>query len=304
MSMLRLLTAAALLAGARGAVAQESTLATLRIPVGAAIAGRGGAGVASRGEAGAFLVNPAAARDATGTLLHVARAAWLSDIAANHLSLSTDLAPGRFTAALTVVGYGSLERRGEIPTESPEGSFAPSDVFAALSYACPLPPRRAGLACGITLRGMTQRLDTDRASGVGFDLGLSAAPEGRPIAAGLALRHLGPVFGPGEDPLPLTAAAGLRLDAPAALRRRLDGSLFADLSLVRGSGSVVQIGADARLSPVLRLRAGRAFGIDAEGWSGGFDLRIERLGARVGYAFTDTGFGLDAAHRFDLAVGF
>ncbi|MAE69998.1 MAG: hypothetical protein CME06_05965 [Gemmatimonadetes bacterium] len=290
--------------GGESAFADSPAMAALRLPIGTVEAGRGGAGVAACGDGGDFLRNPATAVDEAGRRLHVSRAAWISETSVNHLSIGAPLASGRISAAITSIGYGEFERRGEIPTLAPEGRFEPSDAIVALSYAHELPFDGPAIALGGTVRGMTQRIDTDRASGIAFDLGLRARPKRGGIALGLALRNAGPAFGPGDDPLPLTIATGVSIDAPRQLAETLDGSLFADVANVRGSGTDLHLGLEMRPAPILRARIGRVFGIEAEAWSGGFDFGIDALDLQLGYAFTDIALGLDAAHRFDLTLRF
>ncbi len=286
----------------RTAIADSPAMAALRIPIGTVEAGRGGAGIAAGGDGGDFLRNPATAMDETGRRLHASRVAWLSETNVSHISISTSLASGRLSAALTAIGYGEFERRGEIPTQLPEGRFEPSDAIVALSYSHEFSFERVGIALGGTLRGMTQRIDTDRASGVSLDFGLRARPDRAGLALGFALRHAGGAFGPGEDPLPLTFASGVSIDAPRTLAKVIDGSLFADAVVVRDYGTDLHLGIEVQPARVLRTRIGHVFGIEAEGWSAGFDIRVDALDMRLGYAFTDMALGLDAAHRFDLTL--
>lgn len=282
-----------------------SALAAWRVPLGTAEAGRGGAGIAFDNDGAAFVRNPATAAAAKSFRVHAAHTSWLFDSSLNHTGLMAPLGAGTLSAGVTVVDYGDFERRGQLPTSSPEGSFAPSDVFALVSYAYPLEQGRGLTSVGVNLQGMTQRLDTDRASGVSMDLGIYRVFADTPLALGGIIRHLGPAFGPGDDPLPLTIGGGLRFFAPASWLdglRGVDASLALDGQWVRGASAQVMAGIDVALTPGLTLRFGRNFGIEAEGLSAGADLGIPGTPLQIGYAFTDAALELDALHRFDITL--
>jgi hypothetical protein len=302
--------------------ADNSALASFRIPFGAIESGRGGAGLAAPGDGSDFLRNPAlpafagslSAVSASAAInppagsspsrfrLHAAHSAWLFDTSLNHLAATAALASGQLSFAIQSVRYGSIERRGELPTSKPDGTFRPSDAAAALSYAYPLQPRLPALGAttaGITLRAFTQIIDTDRASGFALDFGLYHESTSLPLATALSLRHLGPSFGPGDDSLPTTFGAGLRFHPDL---HGLPSALLLDALLIEGAPNQLLAGLELRPLPLLGLRVGHNFGVDAEGLSWGLDLLIPRPRMRFAYAFTAADYGLDGAHRFDLTL--
>lgn len=280
----------------------SAVLAALGIPSSAVSAGRGGAGLAQGGDGGDLRRNPALLGLGSGVRFHAARTEWFAEVSLTQFSVAAPQLGGRGAVAITYLGYGELERRGGDPTSAPDGTFSPSEVYVQASYARGL--GEGGWFAGASLRGLTQRIDTDRASGVAADIGLLFAPEAEWFALGAGVRHIGPAFGPGDDALPLSGGLGARVTSgggwPVTLRT------IADIEAGPLLAPELRVGLEADLSSSLTLRLGKNFGVAAEGVAAGFDYEqaISEVGLGVGYAFTDLAFELGSVHRFDLTLRF
>ena len=279
----------------------SSTLAGLRVPVGAVEAGRSGAAVGAAGEVGAVRYNPAAGVGAEGFELEVCGVEWFAGMTITSALVTWPAAGGRWTAWVTDVDLGEFERRGEEPTTNPDGIFSASDVEVALCYGRELPWWNGSF--GATIRGVAETIDTDRALGADVDLGVTmvGSAAGLPVSVGLTVRHLGPGFGPGADPLPKTWATGARLgDRDGRM------AVYGDVERVEGAGTGAQLGLQAEVATGLRIRGGHGIGVEGEGLSAGFDMGVGAAGSEVNvaYAFTELKFDLGSAHRIQFSIAF
>jgi hypothetical protein len=177
----------------------------LKIGAGARPAAMGEAFVGIADDVNAVYYNPAGLAGLTATEFTAMRTQWFQD--ANYdfgaIALPTDI--GVFGISAATLKIEDFEKRAA--DEGFDGNFDTLDAAYGLSYGRALTDR---LSAGITMRYVTQKIDTASAQAWSTDLGILHRFENRPVSIGFAIRHLGQEvkFNEEGDPQPLTLDLG------------------------------------------------------------------------------------------------
>lgn len=202
--------------------------------------------------------------------------------------------------ALQMFAVNNIPRRVG-PTEQPLGEFDAVDAQVVGSAGCAISPK---VRLGLAMKGVFQKIDTEVANGIAFDVGGLYQVTGR-IAVGAALDNLGPEmsFKQATYKLPSTFRLGggyttdqwaLRgeLVSPRneASKFHFGGEYVFRLPTAQSPASVT----DARLA----LRAGYTFGYDTRSWAVGFGAGVRYV--EIDYAFVPYKDDLGDTHHFGV----
>ncbi|MGQ0644976.1 MAG: PorV/PorQ family protein [Elusimicrobiota bacterium] len=292
------------------AAAETTGASFLKIGGGARAAGMGSAYTAMSGDAESLSWNPAglaglAQRQAS--LLHVQ---WVGDIRYDSAVYAHPAGRGAWAGGVSVLSQGALEGRGE--NREKREDFAARDGAVSLSFSRPLSAR---FAFGAGLKGVEQRIGSDKARGWAFDAGLHGRL-GRGLSVGVSALNFGPRMRFIEERyrLPAAAAAGLNYAPAGGLSLALDVK-----RCVYEGRTSVGAGAEYKLLDRVAVRTGylaqrgaRSSGFSSseksvsrlgslEGVNLGLGLRLGGWG--VDYAMSPAG-ELGDAHRLSLSVHF
>ena len=161
----------------------------LRLGNGARASGMGEAFTAVSDEATSIYWNPAGMAAVEGVQLNVTHSEWLMDIRFEQVSVVNEMLGGAVGLGFTGVYYGDMDRYGEFPSLTPDGTFAPYDLALSAGYARDILPN---LSAGVSAKLIYEKIDFESATGYAIDIGLShkSRIEGLTLAA--AMLNLGP----------------------------------------------------------------------------------------------------------------
>ncbi|MBN1824259.1 MAG: PorV/PorQ family protein [Endomicrobiales bacterium] len=197
---------------------------------------------------------------------------------------------------------GTLEGRDDTGARTQD--FTAEDRMINVSYANRL---GKGWSSGIGVKFISQRIESETATGVAFDMGLMKQLGTSPVNLGLSIQNLGPkmkFISEGYD-LPLTATVGAGYT--------IGGLIFAvDLKrAINENKSEICVGTEYMLMPMLTLRAGYLFALKSDiaptstdrlaGAGAGVGFKL--FGTRTDYAFTPYG-ELGNTHRISFSMNF
>jgi len=187
------------------------------------------------------------------------------------------------------------------PTEQPLSEFDASDALIQMAGAYRVTDR---VSVGLAAKGVFEKIDSEVANGVAFDLGGLFQVNDR-IAFGAAFNHLGPdiSYADESDKLPTTFRLGggystadwtVRGELVSPNNESGKFHLGAEYVFVIPSEGAPTVLANAFIAP----RAGYAFGYDTRSWAVGFGIGVDRVA--VDYAFVPYDDDLGDTHRFGL----
>ncbi|MBT3266043.1 PorV/PorQ family protein [Candidatus Poribacteria bacterium] len=273
---------------------------TLKLGVGAATVGRGGAGIALSEDAYATYWNPAGLAHTRATHLALMNNEWILDLRQNYAAFAHPL---NDTTGLGVFvnyfDYGEIEGRDE--TGEPTGVFRPSDLAAGVGVGFAV---NDDLSIGVQGKILRQEIDDASASGFAVDAGIRYDIPDTPASVAATIQHLGTSMKFDTEgfslPTTLRAGVGYRIaDDTAALA--LDIAMPTDDDIKVGAGISYEI-----LDPLV-LRGGYRYdfgGADhgtVAGLTGGFGLLLG--GFVIDYAFVSLG-DLGPSNRVSLSTAF
>jgi len=275
----------------------------LRLGVGAAPAGQGEAYVARGGVIDALHYNPAGLSMVERSVVQLQHNDYIEDIKSEYIAGVMPFHDWRFGASVFLLDEGSFTRR-TLTQPNGAGTFDASSSVWSFASAYQFTPR-AG--CGITLRYLREKIDSESRNGFSTDLGLYGKLPQHDIELGLALRNLGTrmKFDRDEEDLPLEVAGGISVpfswgDWDASLPPRL--RLSVEGAVPRNQEVDFKFGAEGWVHRYVALRAGYDSRNDlGPGYSLGLGFRYEDL--EIDYAFVPFDHVGDA-HRVSLTYSF
>ena len=121
----------------------------------------------------AMFWNPAGLTGATGIGFTFGQTQWLVETTYNNVGVAMPLAGGVIGASMISINYGDMMKSGwagdtEYIFQANQGTFTASDMALQLSYGRKLSDK---FSIGGTAKSITQDIDGDKMSGMGFDFG-------------------------------------------------------------------------------------------------------------------------------------
>jgi hypothetical protein len=185
--------------------------------------------------------NPAGLLSAQGTTAMFSRTEYVADIGVNYVGVGQRFGANSFAISLSSWDYGDIPRTTEDAPEVDEDfTYSASSLVVGATFARQFTDR---IGAGVTLKGLSRKIDEANAGGVAFDAGISYVIAESGLRFGVSLRNFGtsmsfdgisssiPVTGPGgsgtiggdvqtsEDELPS------QLNFGAAYTRQLAGDV-------------------------------------------------------------------------------
>ncbi len=156
---------------------------------GARATGMGEAFTAVSDDATSIYWNPAGMAAVEGVELNVTHNEWLMDIRFEQASVVSEMFGGAAGLSFTGLYYGELDRYGDNPSLTPDGTFSPYDLALSAGYARDILPN---LSVGAAVKLIYEKIDFESATGYALDLGVShkSRIEGLTLAA--SILNLGP----------------------------------------------------------------------------------------------------------------
>jgi hypothetical protein len=204
---------------------------------------------------------------------------------------------GVIGAGVNYLNVSNIEKRA-LDTEDPDSKFSNNNTAVSFSYA--RAEVRPGLDLGVSLKYISETLDTQNDKALAIDLGSSYKINSDWTAA-FSVRNLGSSIGP--DRLPLTFKGG-------AATRFWNGKLTmaADLDWqIYDERTYADLGAEYSLNSFLAFRAGYQAGRSQDklggltGLSAGLGLKLDRF--NLDYAYVPFG-DLGDTHRMTIGFNF
>jgi hypothetical protein len=297
----RTIICAAIIIGAASHVALAGEAGTsgfmfLRFGNGARPSGLAEAFTAVSDDASSIYYNPAGMANIEGLELDLTHSEWLVDIRFEQVTLVNEMLGGAVGLNFTGVYYGELDRYGEAPTLTPDGTFSPYDLALSGGYATDVLPN---LSVGGTFKLIYSKIDFESASSWAIDLGVLHRSKIKGLTLGASLLNLGPQAKFVEEkfypPLELRAGAAYKVTD-----ERLKGSLLLSADAVFPNDSDVKIlgGAEYILKDILSVRLGYKGNYYSQGATIGFGVYYK--GLKFDYAYMPIEYDLGNVHRVSL----
>lgn len=272
----------------------------LRVGLGARASGMGEAYSAVAEDASSVFFNPGAMPAVLGTNLALAHTEYFLSMRLEQAAVTHETKWGTFGFMFTGLYMDDMERRDDIPTVNPLGTFGAYDVAVAVAYGRYIVPNTA---VGISLKPVYQRIDELSANGFCVDAGIyhvSRIP-GVKLAATVANLGTPMKFEVEEYALPRYARIGGSYEREVA---SLDGRVMFTLDVLfpNDSGVREHIGGEYSYRRMVALRAGYKAGYDSQGATFGLGVNYHEIS--VDYAFLPVSNDLGDSHRFGIGFSF
>ncbi len=290
------------IASSTDAVAGEpgtSGFVFLRLGNGARASGMGEAFTAVVDDATSIYWNPAGLASVDDVELNFTHTEWLVDIRFEQISVVNEMFGGAVGLGFTGLFYGDLDRYGDYPSLTPDGTFNPYDFALSAGYGTDILPN---LAVGAAAKLIHSKIDFESATSWAVDLGIThkSMIEGLTLAA--SLLNLGPQAKFVEEKFypPFQMRIG---GAYLYTAGWLHGDLIAatDVVFPNDGDAKLHVGAEYNYERYLSVRAGYKGNYYVQGLTMGLGLSYKNL--RFDYAFMPIEYGLGDSHRFSLSVG-
>jgi hypothetical protein len=284
-------------AGAAGDPGDAGAL-FLRIGMGARASAMGDGFIGVAEDASTVYWNPAAMAAVLGTNLQFTHDEYMLSARVEQLAITHETRYGTLGLSFTGMYMDDLERREDVPTAIPLGTFTVYDAAFAVGFARYILPNTA---IGATAKPVYQKIDTWSASGWAFDIGIYhvARIEGVKFAAVVGNVGAPMKFIEEEYALPRYIKVGGSYERESAMLRgrflfTLDGSWVND-------GDPKQhLGAEYTYRRTIAVRAGYKAGYDSYGGTFGLGIRYRQFD--LDYAFMLVKNDLGDSHRFSLGL--
>ncbi|MBU8923495.1 MAG: PorV/PorQ family protein [Bacteroidales bacterium] len=268
----------------------------LRLGNGARASGMGEAFTAVSDEATSIYWNPAGMAAVEGVQLNVTHSEWLMDIRFEQVSMVNEMLGGAVGLSFTGVYYGEMDRYGEFPSLTPDGTFAPYDLALSAGYARDILPN---LSVGASAKLIYEKIDFESATGYALDIGLShkSRIEGLTLAA--VMLNLGPQTKFVEEkfyPPFMMKFGGAWQKENESLKGRL--LLAADAVFPNDGESRMHLGVEYTYLKRLAVRFGYKSGYYVQGATMGCGVYYKNL--RFDYAYGAIQDGLGDIHRVSI----
>ncbi|OGS20309.1 MAG: hypothetical protein A2252_11870 [Elusimicrobia bacterium RIFOXYA2_FULL_39_19] len=283
----------------------------LKIGIGARPVGLGNAFTAIANDVTAINWNPGGLSQLNQKEVSAMHSQWIADTNLDFIGFAVPLFPNPyplfpvvFGGSIIVLSQGELEGRDENRVQT--GGFSASDLAVTLSVSKQVSKLTS---MGINLKIIQQRIESEQATGVAFDVGSLYHFATLPLSFGLSLQNLGPQMKFISEPynLPLSVTAGLGYNIGAV-------TLGLDIKQQVYEGkTIVSIGTEFLPINALALRAGYLLPAitqstlnktDLNTYSGfGGGIGITLFGTNTDYSFVPYGI-LGDTHRISFSTKF
>lgn len=221
---------------------------------------------------------------------------YFQDVSQGYLSAGFKTKSGALGFYIESGTIPDIDRRGDVPTPEPLGTFEENNLYAAGLYARRIGPINTGLA----LKYAYEKIDYGSANAVMADIG-GQMPITTELTAGLALKNLGskPKFVDTAFDLPRDYRLGLSYK-PIKFESRLE--CLTDLVLADDSRPKYNFGIEYGDQKLYAIRAGYGFPYDSRNVSFGGGLYYKQF--KFDYAFVPYKHDLGNTHRFTVIASF
>ena len=161
----------------------------LRLGSGARAGGMGEAFTAVADDATSIYWNPAGMAAVDQVEFNLTHNEWLMDIRFEQATVVNEMWGGVAGLSFTGLYYGSMDRYGEYPSLTPDGTFSPYDMALSLGYARDIIPN---LAFGAAFKVIYSKIDFESATGYAFDLGVTHRSKIEGLTLAASMLNLGP----------------------------------------------------------------------------------------------------------------
>ncbi len=309
--------------------------AFLSIPVGAHAMGLGGAFTANASDVSALYWNPAGITQIQGIAFGVSRTNLYADIKHSFLGFVFDV-PGfaHFGISSVILTSGDIE----ITTLSqPDGTGFHYDVSNISLAATVAKSVTDWFQVGVTVKYIQEKIYTEEANGVAFDIGSLFNTGIWGLKIGMALSNFGTdmAFGgpsttyvlrsdpnspdlgytpevnakTGKNPLPLQFRGGILFDLIGGVSPRFPNdqnriTMLIDFDDAINTDMRSSFGVEYEWNKVISLRSGYKLNYDAASYSVGFGLKwnTDRLASKFDYAYANFS-DLGNVHQFFISFG-
>ncbi len=268
----------------------------LRLGNGARASGMGEAYTAVSDEATSIYWNPAGLASVDGVELNVTHSEWLMDIRFEQVSIASEIGYGTVGLGFTGVYYGDLDRYGEYPSLSPDGTFAPYDLALSLGYATDIFPN---IAAGAAVKLIYEKIDFESATSYAVDLGVTHKSRIEGLTLAVSMLNLGPEAKFVEEkfyPPFLFRFGGAWQKENKTLRGRI--LLAADAVFPNDGDSKLHMGMEYTYHDRLAVRLGYKSGYNVMGASMGCGVYYRNL--RFDYSYAPVDDDLGDIHRISV----
>ena len=270
----------------------------LRLGNGARAGGMGEAFTAVADDATSIYWNPAGMAAVEEVELNLTHNEWLMDIRFEQVTVVNEMWGGAAGISFTGLYYGSLDRYGEYPSLTPDGTFSPYDMALSLGYARDIIPN---IALGAAFKIIYSKIDFESATGYAFDLGMTHRTKIEGLTLAAAMLNLGPQTSYIEEKF--YPPFQLRLGGAYEIRKEaLHGGLIlaTDVVFPNDNDAKVLFGLEYSYQRLLMLRFGYKSGYNVQGPTMGVGVVWKTL--RFDYAYMPIDYDLGDAHRFSFTV--
>lgn len=270
----------------------------LRLGNGARAGGMGEAFTAVADDATSIYWNPAGMAAVEEVELNLTHNEWLMGIRFEQATVVNEMWGGAAGLSFTGLYYGSLDRYGDSPSLTPDGTFSPYDMALSFGYARDIIPN---VALGAAFKIIYSKIDFESATGYAFDLGVTHRTKIEGLILAAAMLNLGPQTSFVEEKF--YPPFQLRLGGAYEIRKEaLHGGLIlaADVVFPNDNDAKAHFGLEYAYQRLLMLRFGYKNGYDVQGATMGAGVVWNSL--RFDYAYMPIDYDLGDAHRFSLTV--
>lgn len=270
----------------------------LRIGMGARASAMGEGYTAVAEDASSVYWNPAAMAAVLGTSLQFTHDEYLLSARIEQIALTHETKYGTLGMAFTGMYMDEMERREDVPSAIPLGTFTVYDASFSVGFARYILPNTS---VGATVKPVYQKIDNRSAKGWAFDAGIYHVARIQGVKLAAVVGNLGaPMkFIEEEYALPRYIKVGGSYEREtAALRGRF--LLTADGVWVNDGDPKQHLGAEYMYRRTVALRAGYKAGYDSYGGTFGAGIRYKKLD--VDYAFVLMKNDLGDNHRISLGL--
>jgi hypothetical protein len=270
----------------------------LRIGMGARASSMGEGYTAVAEDASSVYWNPAAMAAVLGTTLQFTHDEFFVSARVEQLALTHETKYGTLGLAFTGMYMDEMERREDVPTAIPLGTFSVYDASVSVGFARYILPNTS---LGATAKPVYQKIDNWSASGWAFDVGIYHVSriDGLKLAAVVGNLGAPMKFIEEEYALPryIKVGGGYERETPS-LRGRFLFTL--DGVWVNDGDPKQNMGAEYMYRRTIALRAGYKAGYSSYGGTFGLGIRYKKLD--VDYAFILVKNDLGDNHRISLGL--
>lgn len=276
----------------------------LKIGSSARAVGMGEAFVAVANDGASLFYNPAGAAWLDKPAILFSYTVLPAGIKHNFLSLIYPRGGGVWGLSSVALTTDDMERMVPYaPDDHWDGTyFSCSDYSLALSHSRKLTDR---FSTGVTIKYIRERLENEKVSGVGFDIGTFYDTEFKTIKMGMCLSNFGPdlKYFTETFPLPMNFKVGFSITPMNSQKHHLVVDLEGQHPNDNEERAI--IGAEYTFNKLLSLRIGYKINYNTERYSIGTGLNLPLGGRqlRFNYAYTDWHY-LTRMQRFSLEFVF